>query len=71
MSEKENYTSKRYYNFMHKFLMYMGITMLYITIVYIMPIELNISFDTSIIIGISIAYIPWACWYFNNTFKTS
>lgn len=29
-------------NFMHKFLMYMGIIMLYIAIVYIVPNELNV-----------------------------
>lgn len=63
--------SKRYYNFMHKFLMYMGIVMLYITIIYIVPLELNNAFNTSTIIGISIAYIPWACWYFNNTFNSN
>lgn len=60
--------SKQYNNFMHKFLMYMGLVMLYLTVVYIVPIELNSPFDTSKIIGISIVYIPWACWYFNNTF---
>ena len=63
--------SKCYNNFMHKFLMYMGIVMLYITMVYIVPIELNSPFDTSTIICISIVYIPWACWYFNNTFNNN
>ena len=63
--------SKRYNNFMHKFLMYMGLVMLYFAVVYIVPIELNSSFDTNTIIVISIAYIPWACWYFNNTFKSN
>lgn len=63
--------SKRYNNFMHKFLMYMGIVMLYITMVYIVPIELNSPFGTNAIIAISIAYIPWACWYFNNTFNNN
>lgn len=59
--------SKRYNNFMHKFLMYMGIIMLYVTIVYIVPVELEKPFNSSTIIAISIAYIPWACWYFYNT----
>lgn len=63
--------SKRYNNFVHKLLMYMGIVMLYITIVYIVPIELNNPFDTGTIIAFSIAYIPWACWYFNDTFKNN
>ena len=56
---------------MHKFLMYMGLVMLYLTVVYIVPIELNSPFETNAIIAISIAYIPWACWYFNNTFKNN
>ena len=59
--------SKRYNNFIYKFLMYMGIVMLYVTIVYIVPFELEKPFNSSTIIAISIAYIPWACWYFNNT----
>lgn len=63
--------SKRYNNFVHKLLMYMGIVMLYITIVYIVPIELNNPFGTGTIIAFSIAYIPWACWYFNDTFKNN
>lgn len=63
--------SKRYNNFVHKLLMYMGIVMLYITIVYIVPIELNNPFDTGTIIAFSIAYIPWACWYFNDTLKNN
>lgn len=63
--------SKWYNNFVHKLLMYMGIVMLYITIVYIVPIELNNPFDTGTIIAFSIAYIPWACWYFNDTFKNN
>ncbi len=63
--------SRRYNNFMHRFLMYMGIVMLYITVVYIVPNELNNPFDTRTIIGFSIAYIPWACWYFHNTFKNN
>lgn len=64
--------SKQYNNFMHKFLMYMGLVMLYLTVVYIVPIELNSPFDTSKIIGISIVYIPWN-WYrhknINKIFK--
>ena len=63
--------SRQYNNFMHKFLMHMGIVMLYITVVYIVPNELNNPFDTSTIITFSIAYIPFACWYFNNTFKNN
>ena len=68
---EEKNMSKQYNNFMHKFLMYMGLVMLYLTVVYIVPIELNSPFDTSKIIGISIVYIPWACWYFNNTFNNN
>lgn len=63
--------SRQYNNFMHKFLMYMGIVMLYLTVVYIVPNELNNHFDTGTIIAFSIAYIPWACWYFNDTFKSN
>lgn len=63
--------SKRHNNFMHKFLMYMGIVMLYITAVYIVPNELNNPFNSSTIIGFSIAYILWACWFFNDTFKNN
>ena len=40
--------SKQYNNFMHKFLMYMGLVMLYLTVVYIVPIELNSPFDNCI-----------------------
>lgn len=46
--------SKKYNNFMQKFLMCMGIVMLYITI-----------------LAFSIAYVPFAWWYFNNTFKNN
>ena len=63
--------SSRYNSFMHKFLMYMGIVMLYITVVYIVSMELNNPWDTGTIIDFSITYIPWACWYFNNTFKNN
>ena len=63
--------NKRYNNFMHKFLMYMGLVMLYLTVVYIVPIELNSPFGTNVIIAITSAYIPWACWYFNNTFRNN
>jgi len=63
--------NKRYKNFMYKLLMYMGLVMLYLTVVYIVPIELNSPFGTNAIIAISIAYIPWACWYFNNTFNNN
>lgn len=63
--------SRRYNNFMHKVLMHMGIVMLYITIVYIVPNDLNHPLDTSTIIAFSIAYIPFSCWYFNNTFKNN
>ena len=63
--------NKRYKNFMYKLLMYMGLVMLYLTVVYIVPIELNSPFDTNTIIAISIAYILWACWYFNNTFNSN
>lgn len=68
---KEANMSKKYNNFMHKFLMYMGIVMLYITIVYIVPNDLDRPFDTNTIIAFSIAYIPFAWWYFNNTFKNN
>lgn len=63
--------SKKYNDFMQKFLMCMGIVMLYITIVYIVPTELNNPLDTGTIITFSIAYIPCASWYFNNTFKNN
>lgn len=61
--------SKRYNDFMHKLLMYMGIVMLYITIVHIVPVELNYSLGTGTIIAFSIVYIPLACWCFNYTFQ--
>lgn len=60
-----------YYNSMHKFLMLMGIIMLYVTVTYIVPNELNIPFDSDTVIAFSIAYIPWACCYFNDTFKSN
>lgn len=63
--------SRQYNNFMHKFLMYMGIVMLYLTVVYIVPNELNNPFDAGTIIAFSIVYIPWACWYFKDTFKSN
>lgn len=63
--------SKSYNNFIGKLLMYMGIVMLYLTVVYIVPTELNNPFDSSTIIAFCIAYIPWACWYFNDTFKNN
>lgn len=56
---------------MHKFLMYMGLVMLYLTVVYIVPVELNSPLGANAIIVISAAYIPWACWYFNNTFNNN
>ena len=68
---KEVIMSKKYNNFMHKFLMSMGLVMLYITIVYIVPNDLNYPFSTGTIIAFSIAYIPFAWWYFNNTFKNN
>lgn len=43
--------SRQYNNFMYKFLMYMGIVMLYLTVVYIVPNELNNPFDTGTIIA--------------------
>lgn len=56
-------------NFMHKFLMYMGIIMLYIAIVYIVPNELNVSLDSVTVIAFSAIYITVAGWYLNDTFK--
>lgn len=63
--------NKQHNNFIQKFLMFMGLIMLYITAVYIVPIELNSPLDIDMIIAISIAYIPWAYWYFNNTFNNN
>lgn len=55
--------------FAQKFLMLLEIVMLYVTIIYLVPTELNKPVDSGTIIAFSIAYVPWACWYFNNTFK--
>ena len=49
--------NKQYINFTHKFLMCMGLVMLYITIVYIVPTELNNPFGTNTIINIKLAII--------------
>lgn len=59
--------SKRYYNFSKKFLMAMGLIMLFMTIVYIVPKDLNISLNLGTIVSFSIVYIPWACWYFHDS----
>lgn len=56
-------------NIFFRFLLLMGITMLYLTVVYIVPKELDIYFSEGKIIAFSTAYIPLACWYFNDTLK--
>lgn len=60
--------NKQYINFTHKFLMCMGLVMLYITMVYIVPTELNNPFGTNTIITIKLSYVPLACLYYYNTF---
>ena len=62
---------KKYKNFKFKFLMCMGLVMLYFTVVYIVPNEMNNPLDSSTVISFSIAYIPWACWYFNDSLKSN
>ena len=59
-------SNKEKSNFTFKFLMCMGLIMLYLTIVYILPFSLDINVSKNKIIIISAAYIPFACWYFNN-----
>lgn len=65
MSKRDNNS------FMEKFMMYMGLVMLYVTIVHIVPVGLNKPLNRSIIIAISTTYIPFACWYFYHTFKNN
>ena len=62
---------KREKNNFCKFLMLMGITMLYLAVVHIVPSELDMYLSTDKIIAFSTIYIPWACWYYNNTFKNN
>ena len=57
--------------FSYKFLMLMGIVMLYLTVIHIVPSELDIYISIGKKICFSIVYILWAYWYFNNTFKNN
>ena len=68
VSSKKSNMIKKHNIFMQKFLMVVGLVMLYFTIVYIVPNALNHPFDIGTIIAFSIAYIPFSCWYY-NTFK--
>lgn len=62
MCEKSNVVGQ-------KILLLMGLVMLYATVTVILPFELQYIMNKETVIAFTFAYLPWACWFYNNTFS--